>query len=172
MKTLVVGGMVLLLCALGWTDQDFSEQVPVPRGELRIVDKHPRSWAWIVWNIFERLLEYNKDGTLVPRLATNWRWLDERTLEMSLRQGVTFQNGEVFDAEIVKLNWEEHFRLRQPFREGTFMNFKPGSRLEILDPYTIRFVSPEPDGGTLGRLTLLHMGNRQFYRELGWGEHW
>jgi hypothetical protein len=50
------------------------------------------------------------------------------------------------------------------------LNFKPGSTLEILDPYTVRFVFPEPDGGALAKISFLHIGNRQFYRELGWGE--
>lgn len=53
------------------------------------------------------------------------------------------------------------------------MNFKPGSRLEILDAQTIQFHFPEPDGGALLRISQLHMGNRQFHAELGWGEaHW
>jgi ABC-type transport system substrate-binding protein len=124
---------------------------------LRIVDKNPLNWVSIVYNVFEHLMELDKDGTLVPRLATGWRWLDERTLEVTLRQGVKFHNGEVFDADIVKLNWEENTRLRQPFRPGTFLNFKPGSRLEIIDPYTVRFVFPEPDGGALAKISFLHL---------------
>ena len=71
-------------------------------------------------NVFEHLIDLDKDGTLVPRLATGWRWLDDRTLEVTLRQGVTFHNGEVFDAEIVKLNWEENIRLRQPHAWGVY----------------------------------------------------
>ena len=71
---------------------------------------------------------------------------------------------------IVKLNWEENMRLKQPFRIGSFINFKPGSRLDIIDPYTVRFVFPEPDGGALAKITMIHMGNRQFYRDFGWGE--
>jgi peptide/nickel transport system substrate-binding protein len=55
-------------------------------------------------HVFEHLVELDKDGQLVPRLATSWHWLDERTLEVTLRHGITFHNGEVFDAEIVKLN--------------------------------------------------------------------
>src|SRR5215467_3129645 len=118
MKHLVVGSMVLMLVTLGWGSRSLGEQVPAPRGELRIVDKSPQNFAYIVLNIFEHLIELDKDGTLVPRLATQWQWVDDRTLEVTLRQGVRFHNGEVFDAEIVKLNWEENTRLRQPFSGG------------------------------------------------------
>ena len=166
----IVGSMVLVGCVLGWSVLGIGEQPPVPRGELRIVDKHPLNWSSIVYNVFERLFELDKDGQLVSRLASSWRWLDDRTIEFTLRQGVKFHNGEVFDADIVKLNWEENTRLKQPFRIGEFLNFKAGSRLEILDPYTVRFVFPEPDGGALTKLAAVHMGNRQFYREFGWGE--
>jgi ABC-type transport system substrate-binding protein len=173
MKRYVVGSIVLLLATLGWGERGMGEQVPTPRGELRIVDKDPQNYASIAWNIFDHLVEIDKDGKLVPRLATSWQWLDDRTLEMTLRQGVTFHNGEVFDAEIVKLNWDENLRLQQPHRGGDYWNFTPGSRLEIHDPHTVRFVFPEPDGGAMARLVLMHMANRQFYREVGWGEkHW
>jgi ABC-type transport system substrate-binding protein len=166
----ILGGLVLVLVTCGWGTTSRGEQTSAPRGEVRIVDKNPLNWVSIVYNVFEHLMELDKDGTLVPRLATGWRWLDERTLEVTLRQGVKFHNGEVFDAEVVKLNWEENTRLRQPFRPGTFLNFKPGSTLEIRDPYTVRFVFPEPDGGALAKISFLHIGNRQFYRDVGWGE--
>ena len=149
------------------------ESLPPPRGELRIVDKNPANWISVTLNIFEHLMEPNPAGQLVPRLATGWHWLDDRTLEVSLRQGVTFHNGEVFDAEIVKLNWDEQSQLKQPHTIGDHMNFNPGSQLEVIAPYTVRFVFPEPDGGVLAKLSVMHMANRQFYREVGWGtEHW
>src|SRR5215813_3726245 len=169
-QKLVVGSIALLLIALGWGHGSFGEQAPAPRGELRIVDKSPLNWVSITFNVFEHLMELDKDGALVPRLATSWQWLDDRTLEVKLRQGVTFHNGEVFDAEIIKLNWEENTRLRQAHMLGEYLNFTPGSHLEIRDPQTIRFVFPEPDGGALAKLSVMHMGNRQFYREFGWGE--
>jgi ABC-type transport system substrate-binding protein len=173
MNKFVIGSIVLVLVTFGQGTMSVGEQMPAPRGELYVVDKSPLNWQYMVLNTFEHLIEFNKDGTLVPRLATGWRWLDDRTLEMTLRQGVKFHNGEVFDAQIVKLNWEENLRLKQPFRIGTYMNFKPGSRLDILDAHTVRFHFPEPDGVALLRLSMLHIGNQQFYRELGWGEaHW
>lgn len=170
MSKLAFGSIVLVLVTFGWGSHGMGEEVPAPRGQLRIVDKNPLNWVWITVNVFEHLLEFDKDGQMVPRLATGWQWRDARTLEITLRQGVTFHNGEVFDAEIVKLNWEENNRLQQPHRAGQFMNFTPGSRLEIIDPQTVRFVFPEPDGGALAKLIRLHMANRQFHRDVGWGE--
>jgi ABC-type transport system substrate-binding protein len=173
MQQLIIGSLVLLLTILGWQDRSVAEQVAAPRGELRVVDTHPYNWAWIALNVFEHLVEFNKDGTLVPRLATHWQWLDNRTLEVTLRQGVKFHNGEVFNADIVKLNWQENTRLRQAHNLGEFMNFSPGSLLEIIDPQTVRFVFPEPDGGALIKLSIMHIANQQFYRDFGWGEkHW
>jgi ABC-type transport system substrate-binding protein len=170
MQNLRIVSIALVLCILGWGVGSFGGEVSTPRGELRIVDKHPWNWAWITFNVFEHLMELDQDGALVPRLATGWRWLDDRTLEVRLRQGVPFHNGEVLDAEIVKLNWEENFRLRQPHIVGEYMNFKPGSRLEIINSHTVRFMFPEPDGGALAKLSNMHIANRQFYRAHGWGE--
>jgi ABC-type transport system substrate-binding protein len=94
-------------------------------------------------------------------------------LEIKLRPGVKFHNGEIFDADIVKLNWDEQSRLQQPHTIGAALNFKPGSRLQIIDPHTVRFVFPQPDGGALAKISIMHMANRQFYRDVGWGtEHW
>jgi len=170
MRKLVVSCIVFVLVTLGWDASSMGEQAPSPKGELRVVDKHPLNWVFLVYNVFEHLIEVDRQGKLVPRLATSWRWLDDRTLEVKLRQGVRFHNGEVFDAEIVKLNWEDSIRSRQPHTIGKFLNFKPGSTLDILDPYTVRFVFAEPDGGALAKLTIMHIGNREFYREFGWGE--
>jgi peptide/nickel transport system substrate-binding protein len=165
--------MVLLLMTLGWGNYGLGKQAPAPQGELRIVDTNRYNFITIVFNVFEHLMELDKDGKLVPRLATGWRWLNDRTLEVTLRRGVTFHNRELFDAEIVKRNWDENIRLQQPYLAGQFLNFKPGTRLEIIDPYTVRFVFPAPDGTALLKLSSMHIGNRQFYAEHGWGEkHW
>src|SRR6516225_3432877 len=99
MYKLLVSSLALVLVTLGWSNPGLGEQSPAPRGELRIVDKHQENWAWITFNVFEHLVEIDKDGQLVSRLATAWQWLDDRTLEMTLRQGVKFHNGEVFDAD-------------------------------------------------------------------------
>lgn len=173
MKKLVVSSIVLLLIIFRWGALNAAESPPPPRGELRVVDPHPANFGSIVFSVFEHLLETDKDGQLVPRLATGWQWLDDRTLEVTLRQGVTFHNGEVLDAEIVKLNVKETVKLRHPFHFTEYLRFAPGLRMEVLTPHTLRFHFPAPDGTALAKLTYIHIANRQFYRELGWGDkHW
>jgi hypothetical protein len=150
MKQLVVG-LAIMLVSLGWGRCGFGQEVPSPRGELRIVDKSPVNWISMTFNVFEHLMEADSQGQMVPRLATGWRWIDD----------------------IVKLNWDEQSRLQQPHTIGAALNFKPGSRLQIIAPHTVRFVFPEPDGGALVKISIMHMANRQFYRDVGWGtEHW
>jgi ABC-type transport system substrate-binding protein len=173
MRKVVLGSLILGLGILGGGVGGFGQGPPTPRGVLRIVDTALDNYSTITMNVFEHLTEVDKTGNLVPRLATGWRWLDDRTVEFKLRQGVTFHNEEIFDAETVKLNWDENTRVRQPHSPGTYLSFKPGSTLQIIDRHTVRFAFPEPDGAALVKLSMLHMGNRQFYRELGWGEtHW
>lgn len=90
MRKLFVGSIVLLLVTLGWGERSFGQERPVPRGELHIVDKNPDNWVSMTFNVFEHLMEIGPDGKRVPRLATAWRWLDDRTLEVTLRQGSHF----------------------------------------------------------------------------------
>jgi ABC-type transport system substrate-binding protein len=80
----------ILLGLLGSVGQASAQKPVAPRGELRIVDPSPLNWASVTLNVFEHLWEFDPDGKLVPRLATSWRWLDQRTLEVKLRQGVKF----------------------------------------------------------------------------------
>ncbi len=173
MQKRIIGAVMLMLVILRWGNYGWGEQRPAPRGELRVVDRDLSNFGAITFTVFEHLLELDQDGQLVPRLATGWQWLDDRTLDMRLRQGVKFHNGEVFDADIVKLNVEETNQLSHAFYLGQYLKFNPGLRMEIRDPYTLRFHFPEPDGAALARLSYIHMANRQFFREFGWGEkHW
>ena len=117
MRTCVVSGIVIVLVFFGWSPVTIAEQPPAPRGEIRIVDKRPENRYTIEENRIERLARLTDDGTLVPNLARSWHRVDDRTLDIQLRQGVTFHNGEVFDAEIVKRNIELLLELRRYFEK-------------------------------------------------------
>src|SRR5690606_21795957 len=57
----------------------------------------------ILPSIFESLIEMDIHGDLTPEpaLAASWRRIDTRTLELQLRQGVLFHNGDEMTAEDV-----------------------------------------------------------------------
>ncbi len=61
--------------------------------------------------VYDSLIGREADGTLVPRLAETWGYLDDgTTFELVLRDDVTFADGAAFDADAVVANLE---RLRE-----------------------------------------------------------
>ena len=53
--------------------------------------------------IYEPLIDKDPEtGEFVPRLATEWEWVDDTHLRMKLREDVTFHDGTPFTAEDVK----------------------------------------------------------------------
>src|SRR5260370_38432832 len=51
-------------------------------------------------HIFDPAVQTDRDlQTIKPQLATEWRRLDDLTIQFKLRKGVKFHNGEDFDAE-------------------------------------------------------------------------
>ena len=51
--------------------------------------------------IFDRLVDRDENGTIVPMLATKWEVLDDTTIRFYLRDDVYFHNGEKLTAEDV-----------------------------------------------------------------------
>lgn len=57
--------------------------------------------------VYDRLIHINPDGTLAPGLAETWAFSsDGTTFTLKIRDGVTFKDGTVLDAEGVKSNLE------------------------------------------------------------------
>ena len=107
-----------------------------PRGTLKVVNLFLPS-ASALKNYAEGLVTLDKDNNWVPDLAEDWRWVDERTIEFKLRQGVTFHNGEKFNAEAVRINWEAYKRMQCP-RPHRYLVPSDDTVFEIIDEYTVR----------------------------------
>ena len=107
-----------------------------PRGIVKVsVSNSPA--VVLIWNYAEGLVIFDNNNELVPGLAQDYRWINNRTIEFILRQGVTFQNGEKFDANAVKINWEEYRKLDSP-RVGSFYVIPDETIFQIIDEYTVR----------------------------------
>lgn len=113
----------------------------------------------------EKLIEFTPDANeYEPRLATEWKQVDDTTLEMKLRQGVKFTNGEEFDSASAKFSIDEVL-IKAP-SYVSFANMIAGA--EVVDKYTIRVKTKSP---TLLHMPALAMGSFQYpkgyYAQLG-----
>ena len=98
----------------------------------------------------DKLFDLNEKLEIVPQLATSYEWADPKTLVLHLRQGVTFQNGEPFDAAAVKYSLERHLTMPGSFRRSEISTI---DRVEIIDPATVRIVLKSPTAPLLAQFT-------------------
>lgn len=138
-----------------------------PPSTITVADFSPLNWLSITWNTMEELVRVDKDGRIVPNLAASWRWVDGRTLEVKLRQGVTFQDGEKLTAKVFRRSFDEVQRWNTPHPPGAFLNFPKDTKLEVVDGYTVRFTFPRPDAAVFMKFRGMHVGSTRFWNELG-----
>jgi ABC-type transport system substrate-binding protein len=140
-----------------------------PAGTLRVVDPSPRNWLHVTAHVMEGPLRADGEGRLVGALAGAARWLDDRTLELDLRHGVRFQDGEPVGPAEVKRSFDELLRWAAPSPLGRWLSFAPGTTCEVAGERTVRLRLPEPDGLALGRLCLLPVATAAFWDGPGFG---
>ena len=156
---------------------------PAPVGTINIVDPSPLNWLFITWNTMEEPVRTDHDGFTVMALAEDAAWRDEVTLEVTVREGARFQDGEPCTAHSIKQNFDEVQRWAAPHPPGTWLNFPPESVAEVVDDHTIRFHLPGPDGLAIGKFRGFHIASSAFwngkdapgfgYKKFGSGEgHW
>jgi peptide/nickel transport system substrate-binding protein len=102
-------------------------------------------------SLCDKLLDIDEKLGLVPQLATSWEWsADSKALTMKLRPGVTFHDGEKFDAAAVKFNIERHKTMPGSNRRG---ELAPVASVDIVDPLTVRLNLSTPFSPLLAALT-------------------
>ncbi len=138
-------------------------KVRKPRGTLKVVDLLYPSGS-VAKNYAEHLVTLDKDNNFVPCLAEDWRWIGDRTIEFKLRKAVTFHNGEKFNAEAVRVNWEAYREMETP-RVVSHTMLPDETIFEIIDEYTVRFTFPEPDGLALPKFWMFYQIAPAFFKE-------
>src|SRR5437763_15048901 len=84
----------------------------------------------------DKLFDIDDKLAIVPQLATSYQWSpDNKALTLKLRQGVTFHDGEKFDAAAVKYNIERHKNMAGSNRRG---ELAPVSSVDVIDAATVR----------------------------------
>jgi peptide/nickel transport system substrate-binding protein len=98
----------------------------------------------------DKLVDIDEKLNIVPQLATSYEWsADNKALTLKLRQGVTFHDGEKFDAAAVKFNIERHKTMPGSNRRG---ELAPVTTVDVVDPLTVRLNLSAPFSPLLAQL--------------------
>lgn len=95
--------------------------------------------------LFEQLTRYSPDDlSPVPGLATSWEAADDAmSWTFTLRDGVTWSDGEPFDAEDVAFTFNDVVLVKELGAQSA-TQFSQVDRVEVVDPLTVRFVLNSP----------------------------
>ena len=83
-----------------------------------------------------------KSGEYLPNLAAGWNWIDDTTLELTLRKGVTFHNGEPFDADDVVYTYNTVSAPDSGVKFQRIVNWI--DNVEKVGPFTVRIHTKGP----------------------------
>ncbi|QDL91879.1 ABC transporter substrate-binding protein [Paroceanicella profunda] len=157
----------------------------VNAGALDVLREQSNVGARVFYSLFETLIDYDRQLPDLPRkpgLATSWKRIDDRTVELTLRQGVKFHNGDTMTADDVVFTFSpERFgtlpeqieaqksgaqlftstvaqitngKVPPPEVAAVARRAWPNlDRVEKVDDMTVRFISEVPDPTLEGRIS-------------------
>jgi peptide/nickel transport system substrate-binding protein len=102
-------------------------------------------------NVFEGLVQFGADGSVVPKLAASWDVsADGLSYTFHLQHEVRFHDGSVFDAAVAKFSLD---RARAPGAVNPQKSRLEKIRaIEIIDPLTVRVLLSQRSGGLMQSL--------------------
>ena len=150
-QAVAVGLYGLLLCSLG-SSTPAAAAPPQPTGEMRwaLYVTFPPAWLdpgevatagvtpfWILYALHDALVKPMPGNPMAPSLAESWTVSpDHKVYEFTLRQNVTFHNGDPFTAEDVKFSFQ---RYRWPQQQKDKVR-----DIEIVEAHRLRIHLHEP----------------------------
>jgi peptide/nickel transport system substrate-binding protein len=116
-----------------------------------------RNTQIFIANVFDGLTARDASANILPALATEWGFLgDGSSWQFKLRQGVTFHNGDPFDAESVKYTVE---RAINPDTKSTISSeLAVIAGVDVVDASTVTVRTKQPDIMIPNRLSELYGG--------------
>lgn len=95
---------------------------------------------WVYRNLYDPLITRDGKGQLRPALAERWERIDNVTWRLHLRAGVTFHNGEVFDANAVRYTLQQTKQPKAQSR-GAFVLLTDA---KVVDARTVDIITDGP----------------------------
>src|SRR6516225_6351471 len=127
-----------------------------------------RETETIIRNMYDGLLTRDAKMNVVPELAESWKQTDPVTYEFRLRPNVKFHDGAPFTAEDVRFSIE---RILTGKIGGQISPRKdllgPMTRVDAVDPLTVRFVLKDPWPLLPAMLPFQEMVSKAFVEKVG-----
>lgn len=121
--------------------------------------------ATVFYNMFDALTRTNAEGQVECLLAESYENLDDTTWQFKLRQGVTFTNGEPFNADTVKFSVERI--LSDDYASSLIGDFAEIDSVEVVDEYTVNIITKDPFPSLPLRISYLAMVPAEYITENG-----
>src|SRR5205823_1925411 len=104
----------------------------------------------IFQGVFDTLVRLAKDLSIQSGLAKSWDQPDPKTIVFHLQSGVTYHDGEPFNAASVKANIERMLTLTKPGRKAEIDDLVSA---DVVDDLTVTFNLKQPSAPLLSQLT-------------------
>jgi ABC-type transport system substrate-binding protein len=140
-----------------------------PEGAIHVFDPSPLNWLYVLFHTMEEAVRADHLGRIKPSVAKEIQWLDETTLQIELKKGITFHNHEPFTSKDVVRAFKEVKPWIAPHPPGTWVNLPDETTIDQVDLYTVRLHFPKPEGLATGKLRAHHYPNTIFWEQLGFG---
>jgi peptide/nickel transport system substrate-binding protein len=113
--------------------------------------------------IFDPLVKVTPDGELAPWIATEWTNVEPRVWRFTIREGITFHNGEALTAENVAFSINAYNT--SPGEGATYFQFVESAT--ATNPTTVEVVTKTPTPFTPTAMGFLMLLPREYYAEVG-----
>ncbi len=119
--------------------------ISIDQGDWNPLDSFSLAWGQVANQIFDGLVYRGPNLNIHPGLATSWKWLNPKTLQFKLRQGVTFQDGEPFNAQAVAYTFNDWLLGKPGKASPQLSNYTTIDHVQIVNNYTVNFIMKEID---------------------------
>lgn len=124
-----------------------------------------RATQYVLRQIMTPLVELNNEMEVIPALGVEWEMIEDTVWQVKLREGVTFSNGEPFDADAVKYNFD---RILNPDNASPRRSLIVSlDSVEVVDELTVNFHTSKRDGAFPLALAYIEMAAPGYMEEVG-----
>ena len=132
-----------------------------------IHDHNNTSTEAIHQHIFDYLFKRDSNNELQPMLAESYEIVSDTQVNIKLKEGVKFHNGDEFTGEDVKFTLE---RVAQDSTLQEHSNYNQIKEVEVVDPYNVILHLNAPEPSIIHRLSRVGSGMlpKKYIEENGW----